>query len=62
MVRRALAGGYLGGVASLGASEIQAAYNAAIGGDLDPLVSLFDPDLDWRGLQRGHLWWRHTPA
>ena len=26
------------------------------------LVGLFDPDLDWRGVQRGHLWWRRTPA
>jgi hypothetical protein len=42
--------------------EIQRAYDAAISGDLDPLVSLFDPNLDWRGLERGHLWWRKAPA
>ena len=26
------------------------------------LVGLFDSDLDGRGIQRGHLWWRHAPA
>jgi hypothetical protein len=49
-------------VARVGASEIQAAYNVAIEGDLEPLVALFDPRLDWRGLERGHLWWRRAPA
>jgi ketosteroid isomerase-like protein len=49
-------------VAALGPAEIQAAFDAAISGDLDPLVDLFDPDLDWRGIERGHLWWRHAPA
>ena len=49
-------------VPSIGPPEIQAAFDAAVGGDLDPLVGLFAPDLDWRGIERGHLWWRHAPA
>jgi len=47
---------------AIGPAEIQAALDAATSGELDPLVELFDPDLDWRGIQRGHLWWRHAPA
>jgi ketosteroid isomerase-like protein len=46
----------------LDAQEIQQAYDAAVAGDLDPLVNLFDPDLDWKGFERGHLWWRKAPA
>jgi ketosteroid isomerase-like protein len=49
-------------MAGLGPTEIQAAFDAAVSGDLDPLVALFDANLDWRGLERGHLWWRHAPA
>ena len=46
----------------LTAAQIQAAYDAAIEGDLDPLVGLFDPALEWRGLERGRLWWKRAPA
>jgi ketosteroid isomerase-like protein len=49
-------------MASLSAEDVQRAYDAAVSGDLDPLVGLFDPDVDWKGLQRGHLWWRKAPA
>jgi len=49
-------------MAPIGPPEIQAAYDAAVGGNLDLLVGLFDSDLDWRGIERGHLWWRHAPA
>lgn len=31
-------------------------------GDVEPVVSLLDPDVDWRGATRGHLWWKHTPS
>ena len=31
-------------------------------GDVEPAVALLDPDVDWRGRPRGHLWWRHTPS
>jgi hypothetical protein len=53
---------YYGHGMGIGTSGIQAALDAAVGGDLDPLVELFDPDLDWRGIERGRLWWRRAPA
>lgn len=37
-------------------------YAAAIEGDIEPLVALFDEQLQWRGVERGVLWWRHAPA
>ncbi|MGI9079843.1 MAG: hypothetical protein ACR2GF_03330 [Acidimicrobiales bacterium] len=49
-------------MSSTDAYRVQAAFDAAVAGDLDPLVSLFDPGLEWRGAVRGHLWWRHTPS
>jgi ketosteroid isomerase-like protein len=42
--------------------HVRMAFDAATGGDLDPLVALFDPELDWRGVERGHLWWRRAPG
>jgi hypothetical protein len=47
---------------SISTEEVQRAYDAAVAGDLEPLVGLFDPAMDWRGLERGHLWWRNAPA
>jgi ketosteroid isomerase-like protein len=44
------------------ADRIQAAYDAAIAGDVEPLVGLLAPDLEWRGIERGHLWWRRAPS
>jgi len=49
-------------VPSTDADRVQAAFDAAVAGDVDELVSMFDPGLEWRGPTRGHLWWRHTPA
>ena len=43
-------------------SLIKSAYTAAIAGDVEPLVALLGPDLEWRGVQKGRLWWRHTPS
>jgi ketosteroid isomerase-like protein len=40
------------------AASIQQALEAAIEGDVDPFVALLAPNLEWRGVQRGHLWWR----
>ena len=37
-------------------------YAAAINGNIEPLVALFDEDLQWRGIERGVLWWRHAPS
>ena len=42
--------------------RIQQAFDAAIAGDVEPLVALLSPDLEWRGIERGHLWWRHAPS
>ena len=44
------------------AETIGAAYGAAVSGNVEPLVSLLDPALEWRGATRGHLWWRRTPS
>ena len=30
-------------------------------GDVEPFVALLHPDLDWRGVEQGHLWWKRTP-
>ena len=43
-------------------ANVQAAFDAATSGDLEPLVSMFARALEWRGRPRGHLWWRTTPS
>ncbi|MFN2609132.1 MAG: hypothetical protein ABR511_14780 [Acidimicrobiales bacterium] len=42
--------------------RVQAALDAAVAGDVEPFVALFDASLEWRGVTRGRLWWRHTPS
>lgn len=44
------------------AERTQAAFDAAIAGDVDALVSLFDASLEWRGVTSGRLWWKRTPS
>lgn len=44
-----------------GLTLIKSVYTAAIAGDVE-LVTLLAPDLEWRGVQKGRLWWRHTPS
>jgi hypothetical protein len=44
------------------AERVQGAYAAATTGDIEPLVALFDPGIDWRGVRRGALWWRSSPG
>ena len=41
---------------------VRSGYAAAVSGDIEPLVALFDDSLEWRGTERGVLWWRHAPA
>jgi hypothetical protein len=41
---------------------VRAAYGAAVSGNVEPLASMLDPALEWRGVSRGHLWWRRTPS
>jgi len=49
-------------MATLASQDVQRAYDAAVAGDLDPLVGFFDADLEWRGFERGHLLWRTAPS
>lgn len=44
------------------AETVGAAYGAAVSGNVEPLVSLLDPAVEWRGVTRGLLWWRRTPS
>ena len=44
------------------AVRVQLAFDAAIGGDVEPFAALLAPDLEWRGVERGHLWWRSAPS
>jgi ketosteroid isomerase-like protein len=46
----------------LDTETVQRAYDAAVAGDVDPLVALFAPDLDWSGVEKGRLWWKRAPA
>jgi ketosteroid isomerase-like protein len=43
------------------AERVQAAFDAAVSGDVEPLVSLMAPEMEWRGVERGRLWWRNAP-
>jgi hypothetical protein len=49
-------------MSALSLSDLQRAYGAAVVGELDPLVRLFDPELEWRGFERGRLFWRKAPS
>jgi ketosteroid isomerase-like protein len=49
-------------MASADVENLKAAYQAANEGDLDALLGLFRPDTVWRGIERGHLWWRRAPS
>ena len=44
------------------AVRIQRAFEAAIDGDVEPFVALLAANLEWRGVERGHLWWRSAPT
>ena len=44
------------------AEAVRAAYGAAVSVNVEPLVSMLDPALEWRGVSRGHLWWKRTPS
>jgi ketosteroid isomerase-like protein len=41
---------------------MRAASDALGAGDAEPLVALFDADTVWRGVERGHLWWKRAPS
>src|SRR5262249_24292204 len=42
--------------------QLRAAVEALNDGDAGPFASLFAEDAEWRGVSRGHLWWRDTPS
>ena len=42
--------------------QLQAAADALNEGDPEPFASLMAEDSEWRGVSRGHLWWKQTPA
>jgi hypothetical protein len=41
---------------------IRAAYDALGHGDVEPLVSLMDETMEWRGRSRGWQFWRPPPS
>jgi hypothetical protein len=42
--------------------RLRAAAEALYKGDPEPFVSLLAPDVEWRGVPQGRLWWKHTPS
>jgi ketosteroid isomerase-like protein len=42
--------------------RLQTAAEALEQGDPAPFASLLAEDAQWRGISRGHLWWKHTPS
>jgi ketosteroid isomerase-like protein len=41
---------------------VRQAYEAANEGDVSLLAGLFEPDTEWRGVERGLLWWKRAPS
>jgi hypothetical protein len=52
---------YAGRVSRENAELIEQAFAAYVRGDVDDAVSLLHPDVYWRGVERGHLWWKRAP-
>jgi hypothetical protein len=46
----------------VGQADLQHAYNAAVAGNIEPLVTMLAPDLEWRGIERGRWLWRKAPS
>jgi len=42
--------------------KIRAAYEAFAAGDIDPLVSLIHPEMEWRGRRRLRRFWQPPPS
>jgi len=42
--------------------QLRAATEALNEGDPAPFAALMADDSEWRGVSRGHLWWKQTPA
>ena len=42
--------------------RLRAAAEALNRGDTEPFASLIGDENEWRGVSRGRLWWKRTPA
>jgi hypothetical protein len=42
--------------------QLRSAAEALGQGDPEPFALLMAQDAEWRGIPRGHLWWKFTPA
>ncbi|MBV8480876.1 MAG: hypothetical protein JOY72_11315 [Actinobacteria bacterium] len=42
--------------------QLQAAADSLRKGDPGPFTALLAEDAEWRGISRGHLWWKQTPS
>jgi ketosteroid isomerase-like protein len=42
--------------------ELRSAVDALNEGNAEPFLALIDRDSEWRGITRGHLWWKHAPS
>jgi hypothetical protein len=49
-------------VFGMSADPIRAAYEALMTGDVEPLVSLIHPDMEWRGRRRLRRFWQRPPS
>jgi ketosteroid isomerase-like protein len=46
----------------MSADSIRVAYEALMAGDVEPLVSLIHPDMEWRGRRRLMRLWERPPS
>jgi len=42
--------------------ELRVAVDALNRGDPEPFCALIDEASEWRGIARGHLWWKQVPS
>jgi hypothetical protein len=49
-------------VREVSADSIRVAYDALAEGDVEPLVALIHPEMDWRGPRRLSRLWRPPPS
>jgi len=49
-------------VERVGTDPIRSAYGSLVDGDVEPLVSLIDPDMTWRGRRRSRRLWQRPPS
>jgi len=42
--------------------QLRAAAESLNRGDPEPFAALMAEHCEWRGISRGHLWWKRTPS